>query len=353
MKYVFIKVFLITLMLLSFSCSPEDGKNGLDGVDGIDGITNGLGTLILTGDITNEDAVKIIEEGVGEDTHTIVVSNTTNVTTLDLSRISVLAKLEVIGNEKLENLNLSNLKSILDEGIIRANNTLTAINLENLTVIENLRVSENNILPLISLPKLLSNAKNLYFFQNPLLENLSIPSLTQARTLFIANLYNLTSIDINTLENVSSLTIRENKKLTTINLANLVNAFRIKINDNDMIKSITFSNLERVTSNIDIKEDLLEVVEFSKLTTFPTLNIDSTVLLTTVDFPLAQDFSRLQLNSSGKLSTGAIDQVITTLVNITPSITETVISISGIASAQALIDTETLRTNGNTVNITE
>ncbi len=348
---MFVRIFSIVFLLLFFSCSPEDGKNG---IDGIDGKINGVGVLIFTGDITNEEAAEIAAEDIGKDTHTVIISNTTNLSIINLSGISTLTKLEVINNEKLQSLNVLNLEYILDKGIIEGNESLTTITIENLREVRSFSIRENDKITNITFPKL-ETISGISFLQNALLENLNFPALKDiSNRLFIGSNSNLSNLKIDNLETLGSLDIRKNEKLTVVNFPELLNSRGISIRDNGMIQSVSFSNLEAVSNDrIDIREDLLEIVNFEKLTTFSTLSINSTQLITSALFSSAQDFNRLQLNSAGRLSTETIDQVITALVSITPPITEAVILIHGTPSMQALTDIETLRTNGNTVTVTE
>ncbi|EZH75118.1 hypothetical protein ATO12_10360 [Aquimarina atlantica] len=476
MKHIFL---LITLTIITISCSL-DGADGIDGANGINGTggENGLGLLVFSGDITDEDAAKIIAENTGKNTHTIIIKNTTNLTTIEISEISTLVELEVIGNEKLQTLTIANLESIFGEAKIQTNAALTSINFSKLTTVGSFAISGSPLLENLSFPSLIdsknslsiSNLDNLTtldlsslvsanFMQinrNEKLPNIDLPKLTvlgkalisdniaiQTINLPVLNTIEvtedkningslsiernttLTAIHLNVLTSINILAIRNNENLVTIHLDKLVslgsvsfgsnpkittisfpnittikninfsendlvtniafpdlrnlesnltitgndiletlsfpmltsigteNRYSFRVRDN-MIRNITFPNLETVNATtINIGEDLLEAVDFPKLATFSVLDIDSTVLLNSVILSSIQDFERLDLNSSGKLSTAAIDGILTRLVNITPAITNKTVSIQGIASAQAQINADTLRSNGNTVNITE
>ncbi|TPN85357.1 hypothetical protein [Aquimarina algicola] len=359
MKKMCIRFFLITIVLSYFSCSPEDGNNGMDGTDGTDGTdVDGITTLIISGDITDEEVSQIITEDLGTNTREIIVANTVNLTSLDLSQISTVPKIEISNNIKLENLVLTNLESISEEIIIDNNDLLTTINLENLSTAKTLDIRDNKVLNSINLSRL-GEVERVAVSRNETLENLSFPMLENVTsTFFVGNHNALVEIDAANLESVGSLSIQRNIRLASIDFPSLINTSNIRIADNDMIQRISFANLERVgvdtANSIAISEDLLEELNFSKLTSFSSMNIDSTVLLTSVTLSSIQDFDRLFLDSRpGKLSTAVIDQVLSDLVNATPAITGSEISLSGTASAQALTDAETLRTSGNTVTITD
>ncbi|SHJ48401.1 hypothetical protein [Aquimarina spongiae] len=480
MKSKLISYSLILLAIIAFSCNGEDGADGIDGVDGVDGINgtdgpdNGLGIIILSGDITNDEAATSLTENLGKNTHTISISGTTNLTAIDLSEISTLAVLEVNGNENLQTLSLPDLETTFDNVQIFGNPKLENIDLPILeTTLGNFAIGNNELLVSINFPRLTS-AQRISFSSQPILQNLSLPLAAQIEVLnitnneslvqidlpnlrkllglslsnnemiqsfslpllesttgknensfTIGNNQNLQSVDFGNLDEVGGVSISSNPRLALFSMNNLVtangtiritnnvlltnatfsslksaasiditrndaltsinfdeieiinlviqisdnnmledlsfplltsigteNRFSFRIWNNDLITSIAFPNLENLGNNIsktiDIRSDGLEILDFNELTTVSTFSVRSNGTLTSVALSSIQNFSSLRFP---RMSTPVIDNLVSTLINITPSITDTSISLVGTASTQALTDIETLRSNGNTVTL--
>jgi len=142
MNPIYIRIFLVVLTLSVFSCSPEDGINGMDGEDGIDGNPGndgtdgqdgadgqdpGKGIVVITGAITDEEAATLVRENTGPNTHTLIIEQTTNLTTVDFPEITTLVEIEIDDNEKLQTISFPNLSAIFGDAIIEDNIALTTL----------------------------------------------------------------------------------------------------------------------------------------------------------------------------------------------------------------------------------
>lgn len=392
---------LITALIgfVIFSCSSNDDNN------------QAIPTVLkvtLPEDVTNEDAITIISEGIKKGMTRLYIENTTNLTELDLSQISALDTLQIFGNTGLKSMLLSNLETI---------NALT--------------VSGNDLLSSLNLQQLKS-AGELNIPRNPLLETIDLPSLASVDKFSVYQSDSLTTLNLDALTEVTSrISIQDCSKLTSISLPSLIEAYEIRIGENESAINIELDELTIVNDELTIyRNNNLEALTLPKLTEvkgtmgitnntklvsmdlpsltaiattrpaasneddgglylsnnplesidipnleftnymyladgiFSSINlpklasavyfqIESTTEITTLNLSSLQDFEFLDFRSEGNFSTTVIDELLNNLVNITPAITERIIGINGIASDQGLIDAETLRANNNTVNINQ
>jgi len=95
--------------------------------------------------------------------------------------------------------------------------------------------------------------------------------------------------------------------------------------------------------DINIEAPDLQAIDFNRLAVINNFAITSGTELSTVNLDNIQNFNSMSFN---KLSTLAIDNIMNTFTAIDPAIT-------GTAGTQASIGIELLRTNSNTVIITE
>ena len=95
----------------------------------------GKTTIILTDDVTNDEAAAVIAEQGGPNTENIIINDTDQLTTLDLSILTSLITLDVSENASLTTINLSNVTKIHKEVNIYGNPLLTTVNLNALTIV--------------------------------------------------------------------------------------------------------------------------------------------------------------------------------------------------------------------------
>lgn len=142
----------------------------------------GKTSIVITGDITDEQAVAKITAEFGPNTENIYVNGTTNLTTLNLSVVKSLIDLNISDNIKLVTINFNGLTEIYNDLHIENNEKITSVLLPVLKVVhgDNADISNNAALTSISFP-LLTKSKELSFRLNPNLTSVDLPSLTFVR----------------------------------------------------------------------------------------------------------------------------------------------------------------------------
>lgn len=245
------------LMLIFSACSKDgvdgiDGVNGRDGVDGIDGVNgedgvdgedgidgedgvDATGTfyITLTGDVTNEEAVAKIEDRLIDGvTQIILIQHTTQLTEVDLSRLSEAVSIEISNNDNLEGIYLPDLKRVADNIYIHDNPKLVSLQLDDLDFLESLTI-----------------------VQNPELSTIILNKLTDIEYLSINNAKS-SSIDLSSLIKVRrTISISENPNLTEILVPKLVDFPEMFFNYNKLSSQYIDELLERLASLTPAIED--------------------------------------------------------------------------------------------------
>lgn len=139
------------------------------------GSGQGKTSIVLTGNITNEQAAAKIAAEFGPYTENVYIRNTTGLTTVDLSMFTSLINLGISDNVNLATINLSGLTDVTNEFVIKDNKSLTLLSTKGLTriygffdITRNLNIKE------VSLP-LLKVANELHIDYNPILSSISMP----------------------------------------------------------------------------------------------------------------------------------------------------------------------------------
>lgn len=142
--------------------------------------TKGKTSIIITGDITDAQAVAQITAELGPYTENVYVTNTSNLTTLDLSAAKNFINLTIMDNAKLASIKLDNLIEIYGDLEIENNEKLSSLVFPVFTVMHGYEISigRNPILASVSFP-LLSKSKGIYFTYNASLTSISFPMLTR------------------------------------------------------------------------------------------------------------------------------------------------------------------------------
>jgi hypothetical protein len=188
--------------------------------------------LILSGDITDAQAALKIQNEVGTNTQFVLIKNTTNLTTVDLSSITDLVELKLFNNAALSNVNISNLTAVYEKMEIKLNTSL------------------GNIL----FTSMLQWPDNIWIEENSVLGSLSLPNYSEARGLQILNNPFLTSIDLSSLTDILSFGIGfgigSNSSLTTLLTPNLTNIYStgVSIYYNALLSSIDLSSVFDITA---------------------------------------------------------------------------------------------------------
>ncbi|HRA71949.1 MAG TPA: hypothetical protein PLB11_03880 [Flavobacterium sp.] len=161
----------------------------------------GKTTIILIGNITDSEAAAQIAAEMGPYTESVLIQNTSVLTTVDLSAFTNLIDLDISGNTALTSVNVSGLKviyrylDIVDNKAICSlsfpvlttiggydfdiynNSNLTSINFPLLTNIKDINATYNSKLAFIGLPSLTSIINNYVGFNNNALPSSQINSI--------------------------------------------------------------------------------------------------------------------------------------------------------------------------------
>lgn len=143
--------------------------------------SKGKSSIILTGDVTDEEAASQIAAELGPYTENVYVTNTTNLTTLNLSGIKRAINIAINDNLKLVNINLDNLSQIFND----------------------CNISRNENLSSISFPVLkMADGYDFDILDNPSLKSISCPSLVKVNGIYFSNNFILSSIDLPILSSI-------------------------------------------------------------------------------------------------------------------------------------------------------
>ncbi|WP_286970247.1 hypothetical protein [Flavobacterium sp. UBA4854] len=143
----------------------------------------GKTSIILTGDITDSEAVEQIKSELGPYTENIYVNNTTNLTTLNLNEIRRVINVDISDNSKLKNISFGSLSEVLNDVSIFRNEKLTSI-----------------VFPLLKTV----NGYDFSISGNPSLLSITFPSLVNIKGIFIGGNIILSSIDLPLLSSVNN-----------------------------------------------------------------------------------------------------------------------------------------------------
>jgi hypothetical protein len=167
----------------------------------------GKTSIVITGNITNEQAASQIAAEFGPYTENVYIQNTTGLTSIDLCSITNLVNLFIIKNSNLTTISLCGLSAIYDSFIIVDNNALSSLSFPALTSLPpkdgDLTISRNSSLTTISFP-LLNSTGYLAIEKNSTLTSLSFPALTSLSTgIRIQGNSKLTSIGLPSLSSIT------------------------------------------------------------------------------------------------------------------------------------------------------
>lgn len=139
----------------------------------------GKTSIVLTGDITDAEALIKIEAEFGPNTENVYVNGTTNLTNLNLSSIKNLIDLNISDNLKLVTINLNSLTEVYNNFRIGNNEKLGSILFPVLKTVHGFDndIVGNSSLTSISFP-MLTNVKGIYFSSNPILSSIDLPLLS-------------------------------------------------------------------------------------------------------------------------------------------------------------------------------
>jgi hypothetical protein len=264
----------------------------------------GKTSIYLSGDITNAQAAAKIAQEYGVNTENIIIRNTSQLTSVDLSFVQTIATLEIAHNSALVSVNLNGLKRV-DEA---------------------LELSGNPMQTVMSFPMLEKIYGSIYI-NDTSLASLVFPVLTQCYYFGINN-SSLTALNFPVLTNCTSLEIQGNSQLSLLGIAALVKSNSINISNN-AFSSIMFSSLTNCGS-FSLDNSQLTSVNLSALT-----NCESMVL------------------TNNALPDSQINAILNKMLLVAPA-SGKFIDLSGQTpsappTGQGIVDKTTLENNGNTV----
>ncbi len=223
----------------------------------------GKTTILLTDDITDEEAAAQIVREVGPNTENVIISNTTQLTYVDLSQIKNLLTLIVTNNELLTNLNLSNLISVYKDFLVENNPELTTVNFNSLANLSPNNKIINNAIQSLSFPQIsIFKFGGFQISGNEQLTSLAFPTLIKNKGLINIESNQLTTIDLSQLQNANEFYITSNS-ISTINLSTLINSKNINFNT----QNLESLNLESfVTGEIQVYSNEIQTINLPLFT---------------------------------------------------------------------------------------
>lgn len=250
-------------------------------------------TVIISGDITNAEAAQKIAEQVGINTESIIVRNTTQLTSLSVSGASNLNIIEVENNPML--------------------NTIT---FDDVLEVETIEILSNSLLNTISFPDLLK--------ANGILDD-----YYELISIYIHDCNNIQFVNFPMLQSISG---------------------GIKVTYNQ-INNLSFSNL--VKGNIYYQQPNAPTLSSLSLPNFQNGDLKiSNTLLTSVSVPSLNNCSYLEI-SGGQLPSSQVNTILNKMLTVTPSSGKEIHLSSQTPPApptgQGLIDKQSLINNENNV----
>ena len=166
--------------------------------------SQGKPSIVITGNITNEQAAAQISAEFGPYTENVYIQYTTGLTTVDLSAFTNLLHLVITENSNLDTINLNGLTTIYSAFIIKNNNALKTLSFPALVnIFGEFEINNNDFLTSISFPVLVNTSGYFKIDRNDSLTSVLFPVLKTAYYLGIDYNSKLTSIGITSLSSCS------------------------------------------------------------------------------------------------------------------------------------------------------
>lgn len=231
--------------------------------------SGGKHILSLADDVTDAQAATIIQNEVGPNTQIVVITNTFNLTTVDLSSLTSLISILVQDNSALTTVNMS--------GVTRCDGNLIIENCPALTSLDMSSLKKQN------------GSSNDFLIKQTGLTNLNLPLLEKAYGEFLVNQNSsLTTITAPLLEYTKKFQVNNNSTLTSMDFS-MLNTIddRLDLKNNGALATVTFPGLTNIGFHSDIlNNNSLTTVNFPALLTSYGLNLSYNPVLTTVTAPL-------------------------------------------------------------------
>jgi hypothetical protein len=189
----------------------------------------GKTSILLTGNITNEQAATQIAAEFGPYTENVYIQNTTGLTTVDLCDFTNLVNLVVTQNSNLTTIALCGLVNIYDSFVIEGNSSLSTLSVPNLKSAtsggdSDFLISKNPVLTSISFQALINSSGSFNIESNDALTSVSFPVLKTVHDIYISRNPMIISINFPSLTTFSnSFDLHNCAKLTSIGIPALQN----------------------------------------------------------------------------------------------------------------------------------
>lgn len=306
----------------------DDNANGtleMEEVDNTSFICNGeisavqgKTLLILSGDITNEQAEAKIAQEFGPNTQFVSILFTTQLTSVDLSMATNLVEVRIEANEALETVDLSGLITV-DDVIDVFENSLTSIDLSSLERSRGISFIESGLtsLDLSSLtraanvfirdPDLASLELGLINSNDIAIEDgaftqLDLSSLVGNEDLEIAIfLDDLNSLDISSVTKAERIDIG-GTSLVSLDLSNLTFSRNLGIFGNSQLTSVNMSNLDSVDFRLSINGNQLNVIDLNSLTAVGSIFISGEPSLTDININNVEFLNSIEVTDNPELT---------------------------------------------------
>jgi hypothetical protein len=258
----------------------------------------GKTTIILTGDITDAEATEQIDRELGYNTENIIISETTQLTTVDFTGATNLLSITISENTALTEVRFSTLKTVFKEFMINSNLALTSLDFPMLRKVDGIvwTISSNPVLTSISFPLFEKFERSaLTISSNDTLTQVNFPVATKMGGLNINSNPVLTAFNAPQVTDMKGVVgIQANPNFTTLNLGSLQIAQGVSIS-NTSLTSVAFPQLTSLSTNFYLDNN-------------PTLQSVSLPLLNNSVISIANSplFSSLNLDGliTGSLSIG-------------------------------------------------
>ncbi len=333
---------LLFLILISLLCACQDKESV---------VKEGKSTLVLSGEVTDSEAVNIISADVGILTQEVRIYNTNKLTKVDLSMLTSAIEVIIKNNGVLESIDLSGLTQLLGPFSVVDSPFLKTIKLNNLTEITNDSEFRNLELEKLDFPQLTHFTKlrldniSLQSLTMPVLNNitsltlmdvviseLSLPELFSASTISIIN-SDLINLSFPLLNTIGSFDI-VNTSLSNLSCPLLKNADNLHV-ESTKISSLELSALTKIQSEFKINANLsLLTISLPLRTNASTIKIEDNSMMATISLPVLEEVSELRINNNLKL----INQNLSALNMVKQNFTFTQNSLITVLNLPALTD---------------
>jgi len=312
-----LKIIFVLALLVGFtSCSKDDPSDSNTdtptGSNDDGGVVTGVETLILSGDITNEEATAEIAEKVGPETTAIVIQNTTQLTAVTISDVTKLLSLEIKLNNALTQVNFPNLREVVTFMSLSDNSQAETMSFPALRIVGNLVFNNNDKMRTLNYGIENLTSGSMSVTENAILETVNFQNLTfnnanDTSQILIWENTLLNSVEIPSLENIEQLYITLNPALVTLNFDGLVGVGELlNLIDNDSLGVIDFPSLKTLGGRIYFfNDDAVTSLNFPKLTRADGgLSIDNCNNLTLANFPLLSTIGEfMSVSDNNRLDT--------------------------------------------------